>query len=90
MWLRIIKKGDVYVLYNSTDGNNFNPLKIYRSNNSAIRDNTIPILDEPLKSIGIFTSNSTSPTAPEVDASFDFFEFKVLSEESNLPAYPSI
>ena len=90
MWLRIIKKKQVYVLYNSLDGQNFNPLQIYRSN-SGIRDNSIPVLDKPLKSIGIFTSNYTNDDAPDVDASFDFFEFKVLSSGgTELPDYPVI
>ena len=89
MWLRIVKRGDIYELLNSTDGKNFNPVKAFRVSSLA-KDNTVPCLTVPLKSIGIFTSNYTSATAPDVDASFDFFEFKVLSEESKMPAYPSI
>ena len=77
-WLRIIKRNEFYELYNSTDGENFNPLKFYRSNGNLTKDNRIPILSVPIKSIGIFTSNSNSTLAPEVDASFDFFEFKIL------------
>ena len=44
-------------------------------------DNTVPCLDEPLQYIGIFADNGTAFGAPEVDASFDFFEFTVLPKE---------
>jgi hypothetical protein len=75
MWLRIIKRGEVYELYNSIDGKTFLPIKIYRGSSG----NIFPCLPLPIKNIGIFTSNYITSTAPEVDASFDFFEFKTLS-----------
>ncbi len=90
IWLRITKQGNVYVLSNSTDGKNFNPVKFYRSNSSLTKDNSVPVLSVPIKSIGIFTSNYITMTAPDVDASFDFFEFKVITKESELPDSPII
>jgi len=82
MWLRIIKRGEVYELYNSTDGKIFNPMNVILPARIT-KDNTVPRLSVPVKSIGIFTSNYTSTTAPEVDASFEFFEFKTLPPDPN-------
>lgn len=81
MWLRINKRGENYELYNSTDGKTFLPIKIFRGSSG----NIFPLLPVPIKNIGVFTSNYTSTTAPEVDASFDFFEFKALPLLSNDP-----
>ncbi len=78
-WMRIIKHGEVYEFYSSTDGETFIPLKIYRGS----RNSTYPCLPTPLINIGIFTSNYITSTAPEVDASFEYFEFKTLPEEKN-------
>jgi len=86
MWLRIIKHGNMYELYNSTDGETFNPMQVILPARMSI-NNTVPCLSVPIKSIGIFTSNFTSRTAPEVDASFEFFEFKLSSEEKDMPDY---
>jgi regulation of enolase protein 1 (concanavalin A-like superfamily) len=77
MWMRIIKRGAVYEMYNSTDGITFLPLIIYRGSG----DNTFPCLTVPIKNIGIFGSNYITSTAPEVDASFEFFEFKILPKD---------
>ena len=77
MWLRLIKRDGEYELYKSIDGESFIPLtalRPYRLTN----DNTIPCLNAPLKSIGIIAMNGTATGAPEVDASFDFFEFQIL------------
>jgi hypothetical protein len=80
MWLRIIKRGDLYELFNSTDGESFNPMTVILPARLT-DDNTVPGLDDPLKYIGVFADNGTFWGAPEVDASFDFFEFKVLSKQ---------
>ena len=82
MWLRIIKKGKLYELYNSTDGKTFNPIKVILPARMT-KDNTVPVLSVPIKSIGIFTSNYASDNAPEIDANFDYFEFKLLSDNDN-------
>ncbi len=77
MWLRIIKRGGLYELFNSTDGISFNPMTVIKPARLTA-DNTVPCLGAPLQYIGIFADNGTSFGAPQVDASFDFFEFKVL------------
>jgi regulation of enolase protein 1 (concanavalin A-like superfamily) len=80
MWLRIIKRGDLYELFNSIDGESFKPMTVILPARLT-DDNTVPCLDDPLEDIGVFADNGTSWGAPEVDASFDFFEFKVLPKE---------
>lgn len=73
-WMRIIKRGERYEFYSSTEGEIFIPLKVYRGS----RTSTYPCLPTPIINIGIFTSNYITSTAPEVDASFEYFEFKTL------------
>jgi len=80
MWLRITKRGGLYELFNSRDGISFNPMTVIEPA-QLTADNTVPCLDDPLQYIGIFADNGSSFGAPEVDASFDFFEFKVLPKE---------
>jgi hypothetical protein len=80
MWLRIIKRGGFYELFNSTDGISFNPMTVIAPPRLTA-DNKVPCLDEPLQYIGIYANNGGSYVAPEVDASFDFFEFTVLPKQ---------
>jgi hypothetical protein len=84
MWLRIVKEGNVYKLFNSTDGEDFKPMKVLLPARLTT-DNTVPCLKSPLKYIGIFANNGTSTSAstPQVDASFDFFEFKTLPRKTS-------
>ena len=84
MWLRIIKRGGFYELFNSTDGQSFNPAKVILPARLTA-DNTVPCLSAPLQYIGVFADNGTSYGAPQVDASFDFFEFKVLPKKQETP-----
>ena len=78
-WMRIIKRGEVYEFYVSTDGEAFLPVQLYR----GYRDYTYPVLPFSIDRIGIFTSNYITSAAPEVDASFEFFEFKTLTKDPN-------
>ena len=87
MWLRLIKRGNSCELYNSTDGETFNPLKVLLPVRIT-EDNTIPCPDFPFTKIGIFANNGGATGASEVDASFEFIEFKVLPVEPNIPDAP--
>lgn len=84
MWLRIIKRGGFYELFSSTDGQSFNPAKVILPARLTA-DNTVPCLSAPLQYIGVFADNGTAYGAPQVDASFDFFEFKVLPKKQETP-----
>ncbi|MBN2588636.1 MAG: DUF1349 domain-containing protein [Sedimentisphaerales bacterium] len=88
VWLRIIKRGDTCKLYNSIDGIDFNPV-ISLGGSSLTEDNTIPCLNVPVTHIGIFASNDTISYAPDVDASFEYFEFKTLAKELSIPEEPN-
>jgi len=90
MWLRIIKRGEVYEFYNSTDGETFLPLELFRG--FAYFDNeenVFPCLPEPINNIGIFASNGTAIDTLEINASFEYFEFMTLPVEPNMPEDPN-
>ena len=53
----------------------FNPMKVILPARLTT-DNTVPCLKTPVKYVGVFASNGPAPGAAQVDASFDFFEFK--------------
>ena len=80
MWLRIVKRGGFYQLFSSTDGESFDPVKVILPARLT-EDNTVPCLSAPLRYVGVFADNGTSFGAPQVRASFDFFEFKALPRE---------
>jgi regulation of enolase protein 1 (concanavalin A-like superfamily) len=82
MWLRIIKQGNLYKLFNSTDGQTYNPMKVLLPARMT-NDNTVPCLTVPLKYLGVYANNGGSSTAPSVNASFEFFEFQWLSKDPN-------
>lgn len=82
MWLRLVKQGDLYKLFNSTDGENFNPMKVILPARLT-EDNTVPCLKVPVRYVGILAYNGVSTGAAQVDASFDFFEFKTLSKKTS-------
>lgn len=79
MWLRITKRDNSYILSHSKDGQSFMPMKVIQPARLA-RDTTVRCLNEPLKYVGIFADNGTALGAAQVDASFDFFEFRILPE----------
>ena len=80
MWLRIVKRDNLYILSHSTDGEYYKPMKVIQPARLA-KDTTVPCLNEPLKYIGIFADNGTALGAAQVDASFEFFELKILPKE---------
>ncbi len=89
MWLRIIKRGDLCKLYNSIDGKTYNPLKILLLARLT-EDNTIPCPSFPITKIGVFANYGSANGSLEVDASFEFLEFRVLPSEPNLAEEPNI
>jgi uncharacterized protein (TIGR03067 family) len=75
-WLRLTKRGDAYQRAFSTDGAEF----IVAGEGSWG--------DGAPKRIGIYAKNGGNPNASEVDAVFDFFEVRSLSDaEKNDPNY---
>jgi hypothetical protein len=76
LWLRITKRGDRYEYSSSADGES------YQSHGELPWGDGIP------KWIGLVAKNGSNSSAPEIDASFDFFE--VRSESIGVkPSPPS-
>ena len=76
LWLRITKRGDRYEYSSSADGES------YQSHGE------LPWGDGSPKWIGLVAKNGSNRIAPEIDASFDFFE--VRSESIGVkPSLPS-
>lgn len=75
LWLKVVKRGDLYECASSSDGTTF----------TAYAD--IP-WSGAAKQAGVLAKNGNSQTAPDVDANFDFFELRAATEdEKNDPAY---
>jgi uncharacterized protein (TIGR03067 family) len=76
VWLRLIKRGDSYERSYSTDGEEFIPVgeRVWGG-------------DAP-KWVGIVAKNGSGGGASEIDAAFDFFEARSLTDaEANDPHY---
>ena len=75
-WLRLIKRGKLYEYSFSADGDRYAVVGEKRWGNGAP------------KSLGVFAKNGGNPLAGEIDAQFDFFEVRSLTEEErNQPDY---
>ena len=75
-WLRLIKRGHAYQYSFSTDGEKFTV-----AGEESWRDGAP-------KRIGIYAKNGGNPDASDVDAVFDFFEVRSLTDaEKNDPKY---
>lgn len=73
-WLRVIKRGTQYQCMASLDGKSFTTYAV------------IPWETGTTKKVGLVAKNG--PTHPEMEAQFDFFEVRELTEaERNDPAY---
>ena len=75
-WLRVTKRGKLYEYAYSADGESYTVVGEKRWG------------DGSPKSVGLFAKNGLTPVAGEIDAEFDFFEARSLTEdERNQPAY---
>lgn len=75
LWLRVVKRGSRYECSSSNDGKTFTPYA------------DIPWGKGDAKQVGILAKNGNMPTARDVDAKFDFFEFRsATTEEKDDPA----
>jgi ankyrin repeat protein len=82
IWLRLIKRGNIYTFYTSTNGRSFSQLKsptVYDA--LGLIDNSVHWGDHTVKRVGIFAHNGTRLGVAQIDASFDFFEVRVLPPE---------
>ncbi len=73
VWLRVTKTGKHYVLSTSFDGKSF-PYRVPYEWGDGI-----------VKRVGLFAKNSSGSKAPEINASFDFFEVKAVAAKPAAP-----
>lgn len=78
VWLRIVKQGSRYVAAASVDGQHYR----------IIGDETWD--DGRMAKVGLIAKNGASDTAPDLDASFDFFEIEPLDEAEAVLFLPRI
>jgi regulation of enolase protein 1 (concanavalin A-like superfamily) len=75
-WLRVTKRGKLYRYAYSTDGENYAVVGEKPWGNGAP------------KWVGIYAKNGGNPRAADIDAQFDFFEIRSLTDaEKNDPVY---
>jgi hypothetical protein len=82
VWLRLTKRRNKYMFSTSADGRTFAPLEsppIYDA--LGFLDGGVQWGDGTVKHVGIVGYNGSRLGAPEIDASFDFFEVRVLPPE---------
>jgi ankyrin repeat protein len=82
IWLRLMKRGNVYTFYTSTNGRTFTKLKspvVYDV--LGLIDNSVHWGDRAVKRVGFFAHNGTQLRVAQIDASFDFFEIRVLPSQ---------
>lgn len=84
VWLRVIKRGNEYTFHISPDGKSFVPVQSPLRDRSGLFDGAVVKWgDGTVKRVGIFANNGSSTDAPQIDASFDFFEVKGLPARGN-------
>jgi len=78
VWLRIIKRGNRYTLYTSPDGDSFIPMSPMVWPLTGVFQGCAVWGDGTVRRLGLFANSGSGPPAPEIDASFDFFEVRSL------------
>jgi beta-lactamase regulating signal transducer with metallopeptidase domain len=82
-WLRMTKQGERYKFLTSMDGKSFVPF------NASIDPHGTPMSggaltwgNSSVNKIGLFVANGLDSQAPEIDASFEFFEVRIYQLEA--------
>lgn len=78
VWLRVTKRGNRYTFFTSLDGMTFIRQALLTEDNSRLVGDAVSWGDGSVRRVGIFAKNDTGSAAPEVDASFDFFEVRAV------------
>jgi serine/threonine protein kinase len=85
VWLRIIKRGNRYTFYTSPDGDTFLPMAPMVWDIAGVYQVNVVWGDGSVRRVGLFANSGSGPTAPEIDASFDFFEVRSLVVKAERP-----
>ncbi|NQT83632.1 tetratricopeptide repeat protein [bacterium] len=78
VWLRITKRGRRYTFSTSLDGETYLPTRYPESDFTRLFQRAAFWGDGTVKQVGLFAKNGSGTEAPEIDASFDFFEVRSL------------
>ncbi len=94
VWLRMTKCGCRYSFSSSADGATFHPVEHPEHDSTRLFQGAIVWGDGRVKQVGLFAKNGPDTTAPEIDASFDFFEVRSVPRktgraEKGSTAWPS-
>jgi len=82
VWLRITKCGCRYTLSTSTDGVTFLPAKYPEHDRRGLFQGAVVWGDGRVRQVGLFAKNGPGTRAPEIDASFDFFEVRPVPRKT--------
>jgi tetratricopeptide (TPR) repeat protein len=89
VWLRVTKLGNCYVFSTSFDGKRFFPTRYPFAGRVEYFDPDLTWGDGAVRQVGLVALNGWESQAPEIDASFDFFEVRaVLKETEPAPKGP--
>ena len=81
VWLRITKHGNRYTFSTSVDGHAFSPMRYPDWDDTGLFQGDVIFGDGSVRRVGLFAVNGQGDAAPEIDASFDFFEVRSLGPE---------
>ena len=82
VWLRVVKRRNRYVFSISLDGETFLTATKAFDDPIGLHQRGVTWGKGSVKYVGLFANNGGAVGAPEVDASFDFFEVRSLSGET--------
>jgi regulation of enolase protein 1 (concanavalin A-like superfamily)/tetratricopeptide (TPR) repeat protein/predicted Ser/Thr protein kinase len=85
LWLRIEKRDNRYTFFISHDGETFLHKRFPHWDNTGLFQGDLMWGDGTVKYVGFFALNDSGSLAPEIDASFDFFEVRALSASVDPP-----
>jgi tetratricopeptide (TPR) repeat protein len=82
VWLRVTKRGNRYTFSTSLDGSTFLPKTCTFGDSKGLFQGDVIWGDGSVKQVGLFAMNGSGIRAPEIDASFDFFEVRAISGDT--------
>jgi len=85
VWLRVTKRGKHYTFSTSLEGRTFLPTGHPAWDSTGLFQGRILWGDGSVRQVGLFANNGSDTRAPEIDASFDFFEVRSFSDKGERP-----
>jgi len=85
VWLRVTKRGCRYTFSTSFDGRTFLPTGCPEHDRTGLFQGGVVWGNGRVKQVGLFAKNGPDTRAPEIDASFDFFEVRSVGAPPGAP-----